>query len=81
MKLIHCPCRAPKELFTSRSERNDDLNVTILACRVTILACRKKFSTSKKKLFGEGIIFLYLDFYKMVNFVSEDVTSLVEAPG
>jgi hypothetical protein len=42
MKLIHCPCGAPKVVFTSRSEPDDDLSVTILACRVTIVACRLK---------------------------------------
>ncbi|KAJ3628425.1 hypothetical protein MTP99_015729 [Tenebrio molitor] len=40
MKLIHCPCGAPKEVFTSRSDPDDDFSVTILACRVTILTCR-----------------------------------------
>jgi hypothetical protein len=42
MKLFHCPCGAPKEGVISRSEPDDDLSVTILACRVTILACRIK---------------------------------------
>jgi hypothetical protein len=49
-KLIHCPCGAPKEVFTSRSEPDEDLIVTILACRVTILACRVTILANRMKL-------------------------------
>jgi hypothetical protein len=33
------PCGAPKGVFTSRSELDDDLSVTILACRMKLIHC------------------------------------------
>jgi hypothetical protein len=38
VKLIHCPCGAPKDVFTSRSEPDDDFSVS-----------RDDFSVSRKK--------------------------------
>ncbi|KAH0819236.1 hypothetical protein GEV33_003555 [Tenebrio molitor] len=35
------------QVFTSRSKPDDNLGVTILACRVTILACRVKLLTAR----------------------------------
>jgi hypothetical protein len=43
MTLIHYPCSAPKEVFTSRSAPDDDLSVTILACRMKLIRYLRSF--------------------------------------